>query len=95
MLEAIFELLVPLIMADLIDNGINNANATLGFILGRGGIMLALGVVGFGCSLLCQYIASKCSQGYGTDLRNGLYEHINKLSFDNLDKLGASALITR
>lgn len=95
LLEAIFELIVPLVMADLIDNGINNPSATLSFILGRGGIMLALGLIGFGCAYICQYVASKCSQGYGTDLRAALYEHINKLSFEHLDKFGASGLVTR
>lgn len=95
LLEAIFELLVPLIMADLIDNGINNPNATLGFILGRGAIIIGLGMFGLGFSLICQYTASKCSQGYGTKLRNGLYEHINKLSFSQLDYFGSSTLITR
>lgn len=95
LLEAIFELLVPLIMADLIDNGINKEGATLRFILGRGGALVALGIIGLGCSLICQYVASKCSQGFGTDLRNGLFAKINKLSFAQLDSFGSSSLITR
>ena len=94
LLEAIFELIVPLVMAQVIDEGINN-NAGTGYILSRGFLILALGVVGLCCALICQYVASKCSQGYGTLLRNDLFSHINKLSYKELDKFGAATLVNR
>lgn len=94
LLEAIFELIVPLVMAQVIDEGINN-NAGTGYILSRGFLILALGVVGLACALICQYVASKCSQGYGTLLRNDLFSHVNKLSYKELDKFGAATLVNR
>ena len=94
LLEAIFELIVPLVMAQVIDEGINN-HAGTGYILSRGFLILALGVVGLCCALICQYVASKCSQGYGTLLRNDLFSHVNKLSYKELDKFGAATLINR
>ncbi len=94
LLEAIFELIVPLVMAQVIDEGVNN-NAGTGYILSRGFLILALGVVGLCCALICQYVASKCSQGYGTLLRNDLFSHINKLSYKELDKFGAATLVNR
>ena len=94
LLEAIFELIVPIVMAQVIDEGINN-NAGTGYILSRGFLILALGVVGLCCALICQYVASKCSQGYGTLLRNDLFSHINKLSYKELDKFGAATLVNR
>ncbi len=94
LLEAIFELIVPLVMAQVIDEGINN-NAGTGYILSRGFLILALGVVGLCCALICQYVASKCSQGYGTLLRNDLFSHVNKLSYKELDKFGAATLVNR
>ena len=68
LLEAIFELIVPYVMAKLIDEGINNANKT--FIFEMGGILVLLSVVGLAAALFCQYVASRCSQGFGTELRN-------------------------
>lgn len=94
LLEAIFELIVPLVMAQVIDEGINN-NAGTGYILSRGFLILALGVVGLCCALICQYVASKCSQGYGTLLRNDLFAHVNKLSYKELDKFGAATIVNR
>lgn len=94
LLEAIFELIVPLVMAQVIDEGINNCAGT-GYILSRGFLILALGVTGLCCALICQYVASKCSQGYGTLLRNDLFAHINKLSYKELDKFGAATLVNR
>lgn len=94
LLEAIFELIVPLVMAQVIDEGINQGAGT-GYILSRGFLILALGVVGLCCALICQYVASKCSQGYGTLLRNDLFAHINKLSYKELDKFGAATLVNR
>lgn len=95
LLEAIFELIVPLVMADVIDNGLRGENASVSFILGRGGIMVALGVAGLGFSLICQYYASRCSQGFGTELRSDLFAHINSLSYAELDRLGTPSMITR
>lgn len=94
LLEAIFELIVPLVMAQVIDEGINGGAGT-GYILSRGFLILALGVVGLCCALICQYVASKCSQGYGTLLRNDLFAHVNKLSYKELDKFGAATLVNR
>lgn len=92
-LEAIFELIVPLVMADIIDNGIPYGRTS--FIVGRGFIMIALGVLGLGFSLTCQYLASKCSQGVGTELRNDFFKHANSLSYEQLDKFGAPSLVNR
>ena len=94
LLEAIFELIVPLVMAQVIDEGISGGAGT-GYILTRGLIILALGVIGLCCALICQYAASKCSQGYGTLLRNDLFAHVNKLSYKELDKFGAATLVNR
>ena len=94
LLEAIFELIVPLVMAQVIDEGISGGAGT-GYILTRGMIILALGVIGLCCALICQYVASKCSQGYGTLLRNDLFAHVNKLSYKELDKFGAATLVNR
>lgn len=91
--EAIFELIVPIIMADIIDTGI--ANGDIKYILTQGGILLALGVSGLVLALTCQYLASRSAQGFGTRLRRELYAHINGLSFNELDKFGSSSLVTR
>lgn len=91
--EAIFELIVPIIMADIIDTGI--ANGDIKYILTQGGILLALGVSGLVLALTCQYLASRSAQGFGTCLRRELYSHINGLSFNELDKFGSSSLVTR
>lgn len=94
LLEAIFELIVPIVMADVIDNGITGGAGT-GYVLSRGAIILALGITGLCCALICQYVASKCSQGYGTLLRNDMFAHINKLSYKELDKFGTASLVNR
>lgn len=91
--EAIFELIVPIIMADIIDTGI--ANGDIKYILTQGGILLALGISGLVLALTCQYLASRSAQGFGTRLRRELYAHINGLSFNELDKFGSSSLVTR
>lgn len=92
-LEAVFELIVPLVMAKIIDVGI--ANGDIPYIWKMGGVMVLLGVAGLGFSLVCQYLASRASQGVGTNLRRDLYAHINGLSHKELDALGTSSLITR
>ncbi len=93
LLEAIFELIVPLVMAELIDNGINGNNKT--YIWQMGGVLVLLAVVGLASALFCQYVASRCSQGFGTELRNVLFYHINNLSMSNSDEYGVSSMVTR
>ncbi|MDE6472308.1 MAG: ABC transporter ATP-binding protein/permease [Clostridia bacterium] len=93
LLEAIFELIVPIVMAQLIDNGINGNNKT--YIWQMGGVLVLLAVVGLGSALFCQYVASRCSQGFGTELRNVLFYHINNLSMSNSDEYGVSSMVTR
>ncbi len=93
-IEAVFELLVPLLMAKVIDNGINGGYGKE-YILKMGGYIVLLGVFGLVFALICQYLASKASQGVGTNLRNDLFRHINSLSHAELDKFGTSSLTTR
>ena len=92
--EAILEVLVPTIMAKyLIDIGIPKGDSA--YLFKVGALMLVLAVIGLGCALVCQYNASVASQGFGTKLRNAVYEHICKLSFAQLDTFGASSLLNR
>ena len=91
--EAILELLVPLVMAGIIDNGVRNGDTA--YIWRMGGLLVILATVGLCSALVCQYLASKASQGVGTRLRRDLFLHINKLSHAELDKLGTPSLITR
>lgn len=93
LLEAIFELIVPLVMADIIDIGVQNGDS--GYVLRMGGVMILLGAVGLCSALVCQKSASIASQGSGTKLRNELFHHINTLSFAEIDKIGTPSLITR
>lgn len=91
--EAILELLVPLVMANIIDVGVKNGDAA--YVLKMGGLMVLLGVVGLCSALVCQYLASRASQGVGTKIRRELFAHINSLSYAELDRLGTPSLITR
>ena len=93
LIEAIFELIVPLVMADMIDVGVAQGN--IQYIWQRGGVLLLLGVVGLASSLTCQTLASRASQGVGTALRRELFHHINTLSYRELDHFGTPSLITR
>ncbi len=93
LVEAVFELFVPLVMADIIDKGIAAGDKTL--ILKNGGILIILAVCGLSFTLVCQYLASVASQGVGTLLRRDLYAHVNTLSYKEIDKIGTSALVTR
>lgn len=93
LLEAIFELIVPLVMASIIDNGI--AKGDKAYVLKMGGVMILLGVLGLVFALICQYSAALASQGVGTKLRNDLFKHINSLSYKEIDELGTNSLITR
>ena len=92
--EAVFELIVPLIMADIIDVGINGG-AGKPYIYRMGGIMILMGALGLCCALVCQYLASRASQGVGTVIRNDLFRHIGSLSHAELDRFGTPSLITR
>ena len=93
MLEATFDLFVPLVMADIVNVGI--AAHDFHYILVRCGILLLLAMIGLACSLTAQYFAAKASVGYSTALRHALFAHIQKLSFTEMDTLGTSTLITR
>ena len=91
--EAIFELLIPLITADIIDNGVKNSD--LDYVFQKGALMVLLGVLGLGFALVCQKSASIASQGFGTRVRNAMFRHINTFSHRELDKIGTPSLITR
>ena len=93
MLEASFELFVPLVMAAIVDAGIKNADNT--YILRMGAILILLGVIGLTCSITAQYFAAKASVEFGKGVRRDLFAHINALSYTELDTAGTSTLITR
>ena len=93
MLEASFELFVPLVIASIIDMGI--ATQDKGYILSRCGILILLGIIGLVCSVTAQYFAAKASVGFAKKIRHVLFSHIQTLSFTELDTLGISTLITR
>ncbi len=93
-IEAVFEVLVPLIMANIIDKGINGGEGKP-YIYKMGGLLVLLGILGLGFALICQYLASKASQGVGTVMRNDMFRHINSLSHAELDRIGTPSLITR
>jgi len=92
-LEACFELTVPIIMANMIDIGIKNADKE--YVLRSGAIVVGLGLLGFVCALTAQFFAAKASMAFGTALRNDLYKHIASFSATELDRFGTSTLITR
>lgn len=94
LIEAIFEVIVPLIMAAIVDNGIKG-NMGKGYVYKMGGVLVLLGVLGLCFALICQYLASKASQSVGTVMRNDMFRHINSLSHAELDRLGTPSLITR
>ena len=93
LLEAVFELMVPMVMAKIIDKGI--ANGDNAYILKMSGLIVLLGVCGLGFALTCQYLAARCAYGFGTELREAMYRHINSLSYSGIDKIGASSLVNR
>lgn len=93
LIEAVFELIVPLVMADMIDNGVRKND--LPYVYRQGGVMLLLGVVGLCCALVCQKMASIASQGFGTTVRSTLYRKINRFSHAEIDRFGTPSLITR
>lgn len=93
MLEACFELFVPLVVASIIDTGINNADSV--FIWQRCGLLVLLAVIGLTCSLTAQYFSAKAALGFGTALRKDLFRHIDTLSYSELDGIGTPTLVTR
>lgn len=93
MLEASFELFVPLVVARIVDVGI--ANGDRGYVLKMGGLLLLLAAIGLACSLTAQFFAAKSAVGFSTALRNDLFAHIASLSYTELDTIGTSTLITR
>lgn len=106
MLEAGFELFVPLVMAVIIDRGIGGSNLA-GYesadmivgdtyiVLRMGGLLVALGLIGLICSITAQYYAAKAAVGFSTELKHSLFEHIQGLSFTEIDTIGTSTMITR
>lgn len=93
LLEASFELFVPLVMAAIIDKGI--ANRDYGTIARMGGVLVLLAAVGLTASLTAQYFAAKSAVGFSTQLKHALFSHIQKLSFGDMDQVGTSTMITR
>lgn len=93
MTEACFELAVPLVVASIIDNGIQNKDTSYIYLMG--GIMVLLGLLGLACSLTAQYFSAKAAFGFGTELRRDMFHHINSFSHTEIDKLGSSSLVTR
>ncbi|MCR5816522.1 MAG: ABC transporter ATP-binding protein/permease [Ruminococcus sp.] len=91
--EAVFELLVPVVMARMIDVGVKNGDKA--YIYHSGIILVILGILGLTASLTAQYFAARASTGFGTELRNALFKHINSLSFKEIDKFGTPSLVTR
>lgn len=93
MLEACFELLIPIVMAYIIDTGIKNQD--MGYVLRMCLVMIALGIIGLSCSLTAQYFSAKAATGFGTALRSDLFRHITSLSYNEIDTIGTSTLLTR
>jgi len=93
LVEAFFELIVPIVVADIIDYGILHQDQP--YILQRGLLLLALALLGYACALVCQYFASKTSQGFGTYLRNDMFKAIHAYDYENIDEIGIPSLMTR
>ncbi|MBR1824068.1 MAG: ABC transporter ATP-binding protein [Ruminococcus sp.] len=93
LLEAIFELIVPMVMAKIIDNGVGRSDSA--YVYKMIGLIVLLGVCGLCFALTCQFLAAKCAYGFGTELRRALYKHINSLSYSSIDKIGTSSLVNR
>lgn len=93
LIEVIFDLLTPLVIAQMIDKGIGSHNVNA--VIHYGMVLGAMAVIGISFTLVCQKMAALTSQGMGTDIRGALYEHINKLSYAELDRFGTPSLITR
>lgn len=93
MLEAIFELIVPLVVASIINDGIRQGN--MKYVLSRCAILVLLAVVGMVAAITAQYFAARAATGFATELRHSLFDKIQSFSFNDIDKIGTSTLITR
>ncbi|WP_339265519.1 ABC transporter ATP-binding protein [Paenibacillus sp. FSL R5-0470] len=93
LMEAILELILPTIVALIINNGVGNHDSA--YVYRMGGLMVLMSLLGFGCSMVCQYYAARASQGFGTTLRNKMFKHITSLSYAELDTFGTPTLINR
>ena len=93
MLEACFELFIPLVVAAIIDNGI--ANGDTSYVVWCCAIMVALGAIGLSCTLFAQYFSAYCAVGFVSSVKRGLFGHISSLSYKEIDNLGTSTMITR
>lgn len=93
LLEAILELLLPTIVALIINHGIGEKDTD--YVLKMGSLMLIMTVLGFGCAMICQYYAARASQGFGTSLRDTLFKHIFTFSHKEMDRFGTSSLVNR
>ena len=93
LLEACFDLIVPLVMAGIIDNGI--AGNDKGYVFRFGGVLVLLAIVGLTCSITAQYFAAKAAVGFAANVRHALFAHIESLSYSEMDTIGTSTLITR
>lgn len=93
LMEAILELILPTIVALIINNGVGNHDSA--YVYRMGTLMVLMSLLGFGCSMVCQYYAARASQGFGTTLRNKMFRHITSLSYAELDTLGTPTLINR
>ena len=93
MLEASFELLVPLVVTQIVDIGI--ANKDKSFVIQMCLVMVALGIIGLACSVTAQFFSAKAAVGFATKLRHALFGHMQKLSYSQMDRMGTSTMITR
>ena len=93
LLEASFELLIPLVVAGIVDNGIGNGDGT--YVIKMCAVMVMLGIVGLACAITAQYFAAKAAVGFAGRLRHALMKHLLSLSYTQMDTLGASTMITR
>ncbi len=92
-MEALFELIIPLVVAKIIDVGIPNGDTR--YVWKMGIVMISFGLAGLLFSMTCQYLAARASTGFGTNVRGALYRHINKFGYPEVDKFGAPSLVTR
>ena len=93
LLEAVFELIVPVVMARIIDVGIAERDSA--YVVKMSGLIVLLGVCGLGFAITCQFFAARCAYGFGTELRADLYRHIDSLSYSSIDKVGTASLVNR
>ena len=93
LMEAILELILPTIMAYMINDGV--VRHDLGVVVRLGSLMILMVFIGFGFSMVCQYNAALASQGFGTDMRNRMYRHIQKFSYRDIDYFTTSSLVNR